>query len=111
LITSDGRFHENGKHWPGQAVSLVKKEVLDHHLSEFQDALGFESTHHGNVLILDGVIQVTERDEIANQEMISHIPYLPIPNPKKVPVLGVETVECYAKSLDTNLSRKLSFLN
>jgi spermidine synthase len=36
------------------------------------------------VLVLDGVIQVTERDECAYQEMIAHLPLCSIPIPKKV---------------------------
>ena len=69
-------------------MSLKVKEVLDHHRSDFQDILVFESENHGNVLVLDGVIQVTERDEFAYQEMIAHIPLLAHPNPKKVLVIG-----------------------
>ena len=38
--------------------------------------------------MLDGVIQVTERDEHAYQEMIAHLPLYSHPNPKKVLVIG-----------------------
>lgn len=44
----------------------------------------FQSATYGKVLVLDGVIQLTERDECAYQEMISHLPLCSIPNPKKV---------------------------
>ena len=74
--------------WPGQAMSLEVKKVLDHHRSLFQDVLVFESTTYGNVLVLDGVIQVTERDEFAYQEMIAHLPLYAHTNPKKVLVIG-----------------------
>jgi spermidine synthase len=37
---------------------------------------------------LDGVIQVTERDEFSYQEMISHLPLFAHPNPKKVLIIG-----------------------
>ena len=39
-------------------------------------------------MILDGVIQVTERDEFAYQEMITHLPLFAHPNPKKVLIIG-----------------------
>ena len=39
-----------------------------------QDVLVFKSTSYGMVLVLDGAIQVTERDEFAYQEMITHLP-------------------------------------
>lgn len=84
----DGWFHERGELWPGQAMSLQVKQVLYHGRSQFQDVLVFESTNHGNVLVLDGVIQVTERDEFAYQEMMAHIPLYAHPNPKKVLVIG-----------------------
>eukprot|EP00545_Synedropsis_sp_CCMP1620_P001525 CAMPEP_0119008010 /NCGR_PEP_ID=MMETSP1176-20130426/3401_1 /TAXON_ID=265551 /ORGANISM="Synedropsis recta cf, Strain CCMP1620" /LENGTH=302 /DNA_ID=CAMNT_0006960261 /DNA_START=153 /DNA_END=1061 /DNA_ORIENTATION=- len=84
----DGWFHERGELWPGQAMSLKVKKVLDHHRSLYQDVLVFESENHGNVLVLDGVIQVTERDEFSYQEMIAHIPLFAHPNPKKVLVIG-----------------------
>ena len=87
-LIKDGWFHERGVLWPGQAMSLQVKEVLDHHKSDFQDVLVFESTNFGNVLVLDGVIQVTERDEFAYQEMIAHLPLFAHPNPKKVLVIG-----------------------
>jgi len=34
----------------------------------------FQSAAFGKVLVLDGVIQVTERDEFSYQEMITHLP-------------------------------------
>ena len=66
-MIQNGWFHERGVLWPGQAMSLQVDKILDHYQSPFQDVLVFESTHHGTVLVLDGVIQVTERDEFAYQ--------------------------------------------
>ena len=42
------------------------------------------SKTYGNVLVLDGVIQCTERDEFSYQEMISLLPLNSHPNPEKV---------------------------
>ena len=42
------------------------------------------SKTYGNVLVLDGVIQCTERDEFSYQEMIANLPLYSHPNPKKV---------------------------
>lgn len=55
-----------------------------YHRSDFQNILVFNSTTYGKVLILDGVIQLTERDEFAYQEMMVHLPMFAHPNPKKV---------------------------
>ncbi len=48
----------------------------------------FKSKTYGNVLALDGVIQLTDRDEFAYQEMITHLPMCSHPNPKKVCLIG-----------------------
>jgi len=69
-------------------MSLQVKEVLHHSTSKFQDILVFDSTHHGRVLVLDGVIQVTQRDEFAYQECMAHIPLCAHIAPKKVLVIG-----------------------
>ncbi len=42
------------------------------------------SKTYGNVLVLDGVIQCTERDEFSYQEMIANLPLCCHPCPKKV---------------------------
>lgn len=74
--------------WPGQAMNLKVKEVLHHEKSKYQDVLVFESTDYGRVLVLDNVIQCTERDEFSYQEMITHLAMNAHPNPKKVLVIG-----------------------
>src|SRR5271156_5218720 len=49
----------------GVAMTLKVKEIIAAEKSEYQDVLVFESSNYGNVLVLDGVIQATERDEFA----------------------------------------------
>ena len=44
--------------------------------SDFQDIVIFDSFSHGRVMVLDGVIQITERDEFVYQEMLTHVPLL-----------------------------------
>ena len=61
----DGWFREISNMWPGQAMTLKVKEVLHHEKSKYQDVLIFESTDYGTVLVLDNVIQCTERDEFS----------------------------------------------
>jgi len=83
-----GWFSEFGTMWPGQCLSLEVEEVLFEGKSDFQDVLVFKSKTYGTVLALDGVIQLTERDEFAYQEMIVHLPLCAHPNPKKVLIIG-----------------------
>ncbi len=47
-----------------------------------------QSKNYGRVLVLDGALQLTERDEFAYQEMIAHIPLFSHPNPERVLVIG-----------------------
>jgi spermidine synthase len=84
-------------------MTLKVKEIIAAEKSDFQDVLVFESSNYGNVLVLDGVIQATERDEFAYlsplqyncidsldryQEMITHLAMNSHPNPEKVLVIG-----------------------
>ncbi|EPY51674.1 spermidine synthase [Schizosaccharomyces cryophilus OY26] len=87
-LIKDGWFREINHMWPGQAMSLQVKKVLYAGKSKFQDVLVFESETYGRVLVLDGAIQCTERDEFSYQEMIAHIALNSHPNPKKVLVIG-----------------------
>ncbi|KIO23465.1 hypothetical protein M407DRAFT_244763 [Tulasnella calospora MUT 4182] len=84
----DGWFREISSQWPGQAMTLKVVKILHVEKSLYQDVLVFLSETYGNVLVLDGVIQCTERDEFSYQEMITHIPLGSHPNPKKVLVIG-----------------------
>lgn len=85
----DGWFREiSDTMWPGQAMALRVNQILHVEKSKYQDVLVFESTDYGNVLVLDGAIQATERDEYAYQEMIAHLALNSHPNPKKVLVIG-----------------------
>ena len=54
---------------------LVKRE-LARVQSAFQDIVIFDSSSHGRVMVLDGVIQITEADEFVYQEMLTHVPLL-----------------------------------
>jgi spermidine synthase len=83
-----GWFSEVNNFWPGQALSLKVEEVLFHEKSLYQDVIVLKTATWGNVLVLDGVIQITERDEFSYQEMITHLPMFSHPNPKKVAIVG-----------------------
>jgi len=54
----------------------------------FQELTIVKSKTLGNILLLDGIVQTTEKDEYVYHEMITHIPLFTHPNPKKVLVVG-----------------------
>lgn len=66
---------------------LVKRE-LARVKSDFQDIMIFESHTHGRVMLLDGVVQITERDEFVYQEMLTHVPLLAHGAAKRVLIIG-----------------------
>lgn len=81
-------FTEANELWPGQAFSLEVEEVLFDEKSEFQHVQVLQTSTWGKALILDGVIQLTEKDECSYQEGITHIPLFAHPNPKRVCIIG-----------------------
>ena len=56
--------------------------------SAFQDIVVFESASHGRVMVLDGVIQITEADEFVYQEMLTHVPLLAHGAARNVLIIG-----------------------
>ncbi|KAL5544236.1 hypothetical protein UlMin_008020 [Ulmus minor] len=81
-------FSEDCPIWPGQAHFLKVEKILFEGKSEYQSMMVFQSSTYGKVFVLDGALQLTEKDECAYQEMITHLPLCSIPNPKKVLVIG-----------------------
>ena len=66
---------------------LVKRE-LARVKSDFQDIVIFDSFSHGRVMVLDGVIQITEKDEFMYQEMLTHVPLLAHGAAENVLIIG-----------------------
>lgn len=87
-LIENGWFMEKNSQWPGQANSLQVKHVLLHKRTQYQDLMVFESTDWGKVLVLDGVIQLTERDEMSYQEMMAHLPLFAHEGPSDVLIIG-----------------------
>lgn len=72
-------------HW-GQRFLVVRE--LARVRSNFQDIVIFESASHGRVMVLDGCIQITERDEFVYQEMLGHVPLLEHGDARRVLIIG-----------------------
>ena len=56
--------------------------------SQYQNILVYQTPHFGKVLVLDDVVQLTERDGASYNEMMAHIPMMEHPAPKRVLVIG-----------------------
>lgn len=84
----NGWFSEICPMWPGVALSLEIMETLYSKKSKFQQIDLYQTRHHGKMLVLDGIIQLTEFDEFTYQEMLAHVPLFAHPDPKNILVIG-----------------------
>ena len=64
------------------------KKILADEQTQYQHLQFVETEFFGNAMILDGIIQVTERDNIGYHEMIVHVPMLAVGQPKRVLIVG-----------------------
>lgn len=83
-----GWFSEICPMWPGMSLSLEIEQVLYSQKSKFQQIDLYMTRNHGKVLVLDGIIQLTQADEFAYQEMLAHVPLFAHPHPETVLVIG-----------------------
>ncbi|WP_297209630.1 MULTISPECIES: polyamine aminopropyltransferase [Thermodesulfovibrio] len=81
------RFFEKDPYAPIQYTYEVEK-ILYKGKSPFQDIMVFENPYFGRVLVLDNVVQLTERDEFIYHEMLTHVLMHSHPEAKKVAVIG-----------------------
>jgi len=81
------RFFEKDPYAPIQYVYGVEK-VLHRSKSPFQEIMVLENPYFGKILVLDDVVQITERDEFFYHEMLTHVVMHAHPNPRKVIVIG-----------------------
>jgi spermidine synthase len=81
------KFFEKAPYAPVEYAYDVE-EILYKGKSKFQEIMVIRNSHFGKMLILDEVVQLTERDEFFYHEMLTHVAMHAHPNPKKVIVIG-----------------------
>ena len=85
-MNSDLWIEEKFKDFLGLRLKVEK--VLFSGKSEYQTVDIVETKGHGKVLLNDGLIMVSERDEFAYHDMITHVPLFVHPEPKNVLIIG-----------------------
>ena len=75
-------------HTANVRLSLKMDKQLFSEVSEYQRVEIYDSLEYGRVLVLDGRIMITERDEFIYHEMITHVPMCVNPAIKKVLLVG-----------------------
>ena len=76
------------KHTDAAGITLRIRKSLFSGESEFQKLDIVETDEYGRMMLLDGLVMVTERDEFVYHDMITHPALFTHPNPKKVLVIG-----------------------
>ena len=75
-------------HTPDVKLSIRMDKQLYSGESDLQRIDVFESKEFGRILVLDGYVKLTEKDEFIYHEMLVHVPMAVHPNVRKVLVIG-----------------------
>ena len=73
---------------PNITMYLECSGILYSSQSKYQMIEVIESVGLGRMLVLDGVINLTERDEYIYHEMLAHVPLFSHPNPSHILIVG-----------------------
>ena len=73
---------------PGLRFKLEAEKILYDSRTAHQRVVVFENRTLGRVLILDDIVQTTERDEFVYHEMLSHVPILAHGAAREVLIVG-----------------------
>jgi spermidine synthase len=73
---------------PASGIFFTVKKVLYSGRSRFQTIEIILNTDYGRVLLLDGLVQTTERDEFHYHEMLVHPAMASHPKPERVLIIG-----------------------
>lgn len=87
LSASQEFFFEQNNNYPVKVGVEISKHV-ESLASLYQQIDVYETKQCGNMMIIDGVIQQTQWDNSAYNEMITHVPLMSHPNPRTVLIIG-----------------------
>jgi predicted membrane-bound spermidine synthase len=71
-----------------QSIRVTNDSPLLKQQSKYQAIEVHRSEYYGKILVLDGVLQLTERDADSYNEMMAQIPMMQHKNPKRALVIG-----------------------
>jgi spermidine synthase len=87
-MTLDNTWFSEPQPDSGTAFSLQITEKLHEEQSEFQKIEIYQTTQFGKLMVIDGYIMLTDRDNFIYHEMMSHPVLFSHPNPEKVLIIG-----------------------
>lgn len=77
-------FHKEA----GSAWSLVVETRLAHAVTDYQTIDIYKTRDWGNLMVIDGFVMLTSRDNFLYHEMLSHPALFSHPDPKRVLIIG-----------------------
>jgi spermidine synthase len=80
------QYNEYYNEQTGLTVGL--KKLLFSEQSEYQLVEVYETDTWGNLMTIDGMVMLSERDEFVYHEMLAHVPMFTHPKPKRVLIIG-----------------------
>jgi len=86
-VTKDAWYYEDFEH-TGSAIGFRITRKLEEVQSPFQKIEIFETTDWGNLMVIDGAMMVTTRDNFFYHEMMAHAPLFSHPRPNNVVIIG-----------------------
>ena len=69
-------------------LTIGLKKLLFSKQSEYQLVEVYETDTWGNLMTIDGMVMLSERDEFVYHEMLTHVGMFTHPNPKRVLIIG-----------------------
>lgn len=76
------------KQTPVFGITAKIRETLVTEKTEYQDLAMLDTEEFGRMLVLDGMVMTTIKDEFVYHEMVAHPALFTHPNPKRVLVVG-----------------------
>ncbi|NLM45719.1 MAG: polyamine aminopropyltransferase [Firmicutes bacterium] len=76
------------KQTPNLGITCLIRETLCHYQTRYQDLAILDTVQFGRMLVLDGMVMTTEKDEFVYHEMLAHIAMQSHPEPRHVLIVG-----------------------
>ncbi|MGA1875526.1 MAG: polyamine aminopropyltransferase [bacterium] len=76
------------KHTENTGLTMKITNCLFQGKTKYQELAILQSPEYGKILLLDGLVMLTERDEFIYHEMIAHVPLFSHPEPRRILIIG-----------------------
>jgi spermidine synthase len=88
MLPTNAKWFSEADKSNGVALSWSIEAHLAHETTDFQTIDIYQTTHWGNLMVIDGFVMLTTRDNFLYHEMLSHPTLFSHPDPKRVLIIG-----------------------